>query len=293
MSAYDEAAHGERRVGEATRDGERRLDSPGALQSGDGPLRERIAFLEAELKETRERLRRLENAERIQSDFALAVSHELRTPLTLIRGYVQTLLFRWGTSEELKRRTMVEKINVSSHRLARLIDDIMLTTDVERGELPVVIKHIEVSDIVQSALVELQDRYAELLPPIVVAGPPSGAIADGFRLEQVLISLLDNAVKHTPVNGTVMLVWGADGDDVVIKVSDEGPGIDREDMPRLFTRFGRLENPMMQGNGGVGLGLYIARSLIEAMNGRIWVQSAPGVGSTFSVALPASDDESE
>jgi len=291
MSTHDETAPGERKTGQAPREGERRLASPSDT-AGRDPLRDRIAFLEAELKETRERLRRLENVERMQSDFALAVSHELRTPLTLIRGYVQTLLFRWGTAEEPKRRTMVEKINVSSHRLARLIDDIMLTTDVERGELPVVIKHIEVSDVVQSALVELQDRYADLLPPIVVAGPPIGAVADGFRLEQVLISLLDNAVKHTPTNGTVMLVWGADGDDVVIKVSDEGPGIDREDIPRLFTRFGRLENPMAQGSGGVGLGLYIARSLIEAMNGRIWVQSAQGVGSTFSIALPASDDES-
>ncbi len=249
-------------------------------------LRERIAYLENELSLVRERLRLLEDTERIQTDFALAVSHELRTPLTLIRGYVQTLLYRWTTSEEVRRRGMVEKINVSSHRLARLVDDMLLITDVERGALPVVLKSVAIPDVVASALDELRDRYPDGLPAIVVAGPPVRALADGFRLEQVVISLLDNAVKHAPPASTVMLVWGEEDGAVVVKISDEGSGIDPADIPRLFTRFGRLERSLGQANGGVGLGLYIARRLIEAMNGRIWVESVRGAGSTFSVAVP-------
>ncbi len=249
-------------------------------------LRGRIVYLEGELALMRERLRLVEETERIQTDFALAVSHELRTPLTLIRGYVQQLLYRWTTSEEVRRRGMVEKINVSSHRLARLVDDMLLITDVERGALPVVLKSVALPDIVASALEELRDRYPDGLPAIVIAGPPVWAIADGFRLEQVLISLLDNAVKHAPSASTVMLVWGEEDGAVVVKISDEGSGIDPADIPRLFTRFGRLERSLGQTNGGVGLGLYIARRLVEAMNGRIWVDSVRGSGSTFSVAVP-------
>ncbi len=249
-------------------------------------LRERVAYLENELTLMRERLRLVEDTEQIQTDFALAVSHELRTPLTLIRGYVQTLLYRWTTAEEVRRRGMVEKINVSSHRLARLVDDMLLITDVERGALPVVLKSVAMPDVVAAALEELRDRYPDGLPAIVVAGPPVRAIADGFRLEQVLISLLDNAVKHAPPASTVMLVWGEEDGAVVVKVSDEGSGIDPADIPRLFTRFGRLERSLGQTNGGVGLGLYIARRLIEAMNGRIWADSVRGSGSTFSVAVP-------
>jgi len=281
MCAYDVSGHGSE-AGTALDEGEQGLGQADREQA----LRERIAYLEGELALMRERLRLVEETERIQTDFALAVSHELRTPLTLIRGYVQTLLYRWTTSEEVRRRTMVEKINVSSHRLARLVDDMLLITDVERGALPVVIKSVAIPDVVASALEELRDRYPDGLPAIVVAGPPVRAIADGFRLEQVVISLLDNAVKHAPPASTVMLVWGEEDGAVVVKVSDEGSGIAAADIPRLFTRFGRLERSLGQANGGVGLGLYIARRLVEAMNGRIWVDSARGSGSTFSVAVP-------
>ena len=249
-------------------------------------LRARVVTLEEELGGVREKLRHMEEIDRIHADFAFAMSHELRTPLTLISGYAQKLLLRWGLTDEERRRDMVEKINVSSHRLSRLIEDMLLVTDVERGELPLRIKSVAVSAAVDQALIDLRDRYQERLPAVVVSGEPLHAVADGFRLEQVLISLLDNAVKHAPAGSTIRVTWCREGQRIRISVADEGIGIDPADVPRLFTRFGRLERVLGQSRGGVGLGLYIARRLVEAMNGEIAIESTPGEGSTFHVTLP-------
>lgn len=253
-------------------------------------LRARVAELEQELREARARLRRLEEVERVQSDFTMAISHELRTPLTLISGYAQTLLLRWGRTDDERRHAMVEKINISSHRLTRLVEDILLLTDVEQGTLPMHIKNTGIAEVVAEALRELRDRYPRGLPAIDLSETDEHVLADAFRLEQVLINLLDNAVKHTPLEAAVGLRWRRAGEQVVIEVSDQGGGIDPADIPRLFTRFGRLEHVVGQSLGGVGLGLYIARQLVEAMQGRIWVDSAFGAGSTFYVALPAAPD---
>lgn len=249
-------------------------------------LRAHIASLERELGMARERLRQLEEADYARTDFAFTISHELRTPLTLISGYAQKLLLRWQETDEERRRGMVEKINVSSHRLSRLVDDILLLTDVERGALSILTRNVAVTEVVEQALGELSDRYPNGLPPVEASGPSIHAMADGFRLEQVLISLLDNAVKHSPHGATITLTWEIEDRWVLIKVADQGGGIDDADVARVFARFGRLERAMGQSRGGVGLGLYIARRLTEAMNGRIWVDSIPGVGSTFCVAVP-------
>jgi signal transduction histidine kinase len=125
---------------------------------------------------------------------------------------------------------------------------------------------------------------------VAVSGPDVQVLADGFRLEQVLICLLDNAVKHASRQSTVGVAWLRDGSRVVIGVSDQGEGIDAADMARLFTRFGRVERTMGQRHGGIGLGLYIARQLTEAMGGAIWVKTERGAGSTFYVSVPAVDE---
>lgn len=249
-------------------------------------LRARVALLEAELGLMRDKLRHMEEIDRIHADFAFAISHELRTPLTLISGYAQKLLLRWQITDDERRRGMVEKINVSSHRLSRLIEDMLLVTDVERGELPIHLRSVAVPAVVEQALGDLRDRYQDRMPAVTVSGEPTWALADGFRLEQVLICLLDNAVKHAPSGSTVSITWRREDDVVTIGVTDEGKGIDPTDVPRLFARFGRLERVLGQSQGGVGLGLYIARRLVDAMDGRIEVESAPGEGSTFYVTLP-------
>jgi len=141
--------------------------------------------------------------------------------------------------------------------------------------------------VVDQALTDLRDRYQDRLPTIAVSGEPIAARADGFRLEQVLIYLLDNAIKHAPAGSTITITWTREGKQVIIGVSDQGKGIDPADVPRLFTRFGRLERVLGQSQGGIGLGLYIARRLVDAMDGDIRVESTPGEGSTFYVTLPS------
>ena len=254
---------------------------------GERALRERIAQLERELSSVRKRLRRVEELDRVYTDFVLAVSHELRTPLTLISGYAQKLLLRWTATDEERRRGMVEKINVSSHRLSRLIDDMLLITDVESGDLNVHIRSVALPEVIRAAVTELIDRYPDRTPSITLDGHEERVRADGFRLEQVLIYLLDNAVKHSPPEAPVGVSWRREDEQVVIAVTDQGTGIDPADMARLFTRFSRLQRTMGQSHGGVGVGLYIARHLSEAMGGRIWAESERGQGSTFRVALPA------
>lgn len=265
------------------------MAAPESTQStGEQALRDRVSQLERDLAVARERLRNLQELDQIYTDFTHAVSHELRTPLTLISGYAQQLLLRWTATDEARRYTMVEKINVSSRRLARLIDDILLMADVEEGDLPMHVKSVALREIVDQALNEVRDRYPSGLPAISVQGGDAAVLADGFRLEQVLIYLLDNAVKHSPPAATVTVSWRCEGDHVVLAVADQGQGIDPSDMPRLFRRFGRVQRTIGQSHGGVGLGLYIARRLIEAMQGRIWTESTPGAGSTFYISVLAS-----
>lgn len=256
-----------------------------ARPTSEQALHERLAQLEQELTAARERLRNLQEIDQIYTNFALAVSHELRTPLTLISGYAQQLLLRWDSTDDARRYAMVEKINVSSHRLSRLVDDMLLIADVEAGGLPVHVKSVALHEIVTAALNDLRDRHPQGLPEVEVHGPDAWVEADGFRLEQVLICLLDNAVKHSPPRSAVTLTWDHDGADVVIAVADQGAGFDPADMARLFTRFGRVQSAMGQSHGGIGLGLYIARRLTEAMKGRIWVESTRGRGSIFYVAI--------
>jgi signal transduction histidine kinase len=252
-------------------------------------LRERIAVLERELSTARKRLRHLEDLDRTYTDLALGVSHELRTPLTLISAYAQKLLLRWTTTDDERRLSMVDKINVSSRRLARLVDDMLLSTDVELGELPLHIRSVAVREVVARAIDEMRERYTEGLPALDTVGDDLYARADGFRLEQVLICLLDNAVKHSGAYTTVTVTWRREGDRVVIAVTDQGGGISPADMPRLFQRFGRVQRTLSQSVGGMGLGLYIARRLTEAMDGCIWAESEHGHGSTFYIAIPASE----
>jgi signal transduction histidine kinase len=249
-------------------------------------LRRRIAHLEKELATARDRLRTLQQHDSFYTN-ALTVSHELRTPITLISGYAQQLLLRWHSTDEARRYAMVEKINVSSRRLARLIDDILLISEVEAGELPLLVKKdVSLRNVVHEALTEVRDRYKTDLPDVAVTGDDVCVLADGFRLEQVLICLLDNAIKHSPRDAPVTVRWYREGDEMVIAISDQGGGIASAEMERLFTPFGRLQRTPGHGRGGVGLGLYIARRLTEAMNGHIWVESERGSGSTFHIAVP-------
>ena len=223
-------------------------------------------------------------AERLQRDFLAMVGHDLRGPLTTLRGNAQ-LLRRRGAYREAN----VDAIITQADRMARLIDDLTDLVRFEAGRPELRRAPVELVGLVraqaEAARVLSADHAVEVVAP---DGPLTGEW-DADRLGQVLQNLLGNALKHAPAGGRVEVRVETDGAEARVSVRDEGPGIAPEHLPHLFERFYRAD---ATGAGGLGLGLYISRMLVEAHGGRIWAESEPGAGSTFTVALPVAPEGS-
>ncbi len=249
---------------------------------------ENIRLLERE----RERTAALQELNDLRTDFVSTVSHELRTPLTSIIGFTESLQGYWGRMNEEKKLEMLHKIRLSSLRLERMVRDLLVVSRVEAGDIPLRLGPVDVAELVSAAVQEISGKYQG--DHIVVVQPvvPVTAEADGDRLTQVIVNLLDNAIKYSPEGSPVTVRWEARESTLVLRVEDQGCGIAAEDLPRLFTRFGKIGTAMRSGHVGTGLGLYISHGLVTAMKGQISVQSTPGQGSTFTVTLPRAADAS-
>jgi two-component system phosphate regulon sensor histidine kinase PhoR len=237
-------------------------------------------------------LRRLEV---IRRDFVANVSHELRTPLTAIKGYAETLLGAAGDDRDTAKRFLAI-IDRHSERLGRLIDDLLTLSDLELGRTPMRLAPVAIGPAVDDVLqifaepvaragVRVEAQIAPALPPI---------LADGDRLRQVLINLVDNAVKYTPAGGRVSVrAMHAMGDDqagmVEIAVEDSGVGIPAQDLPRLTERFFRVDKARSRELGGTGLGLAIVKHIVQAHGGSLAISSALGQGTTVRVFFPAAE----
>jgi two-component system phosphate regulon sensor histidine kinase PhoR len=235
-------------------------------------------------------LRRLEV---IRRDFVANVSHELRTPLTAIKGYAETLLGTAGDDRETARRFLAI-IDRHSERLGRLIDDLLTLSDLELGRTPMRLNAVTVGSAVDDVLqifakpvaragVRVEAQVATSLPPVH---------ADGDRLRQVLINLVDNAIKYTPVGGQVLVrAMPAAGTEhagmVEIAIEDSGIGIPAQDLPRLTERFFRVDKARSRELGGTGLGLAIVKHIVQAHGGSLAISSALGQGTTVRVFFPA------
>jgi signal transduction histidine kinase len=198
-----------------------------------------------------------------------------------MRGFVQLMLRRKQLSEPALRTMLAQ-----ADRLERLINDLLDSARLEAGRLESVPERVDLVSLAQEtaqAAVQLSPTHT-----IRVLAPEMRVIGrwDAGRLEQVFENLLTNAIKYSPDGSEVLVRIEVDGSDAVVTVTDHGSGIPPEQLPHLFSRFTRLQAAMTSGTPGLGLGLYIARSLVEAHRGRIWVDSEIGVGSTFGFALP-------
>jgi PAS domain S-box-containing protein len=225
--------------------------------------------------------------EEVKSDFVAAVSHALRTPLTSIYGFAETLLRRDVLFGEEERRTFVEYIASESRRLSSIVDQLLNVARLDAGDL-----HVEPGEIDVAAVVsEVLDSASGLIDghrfEVDLPSEPLAAEADAEKLRQVFGILVENAVKYSPAGGTVTVAARRKDDTVEVRVVDEGIGIPLGERERIFRKFYRAEATARDGAGGTGLGLFIAKELVTAMGGRIWVESEDGNGSSFAFELPA------
>jgi PAS domain S-box-containing protein len=228
--------------------------------------------------------------EQVKSDFVSTVSHELRTPLTSIYGFAETLLRRDVIFGEEERQTFLRYIASESQRLTSIVDTLLNVARLDTGDLQVNLAETDVGDVVGQVLETVTEadvnghRFVVELP-----NEPLAAKADAEKLRQVCTILVDNALRYSPDGGTVTVGAARRQDTVEVSVTDEGIGIPQADQEQIFRKFYRgADADLRVGAGGTGLGLFIARGLVTAMGGRIWVSSREGEGSRFAFELPAS-----
>ncbi len=230
---------------------------------------------------------RLKQLERIRQDFVANVSHELRTPLTTIKGYAETLLE--GALKEDQAFQFVQVIKRHTDRLTKIVEDLLMLSRIETKEFLLKMEVISVRDFVDDIVDFVKDPAEKKKISLSRNEIPSSLAvqADRNYLEQILINLLDNAIKYTPEGGRVAVsAVEKDSKDIQFSVEDNGIGIPKEDLSRIFERFYRVDKGRSKEMGGTGLGLSIVKHLVQAHGGRVWVESQPGKGSVFYFTLP-------
>ena len=230
---------------------------------------------------------RLKELERIRQDFVANVSHELRTPLTTIKGYAETLLD--GALKEEVAFKFVQVIKRQSDRLTKIVEDLLTLSKIESKEFQLKIETFPFLELAEDVLRYIHEATEKKKISISLEIPtPLIVKADRHYLEQILINLIDNAIKYGREGGKVTLsTIQKDQKEIEVSVRDNGIGIPRDDLPRIFERFYRVDKGRSQELGGTGLGLSIVKHLVQAHGGRVWAESQLGEGSTFYFTLPA------
>jgi signal transduction histidine kinase len=263
----------------------------------DVPNRDELGALATDLNRMSEELGRaygrLESANRHKSQFVASMSHELRTPLNAIIGFSDVLQEQLFGPLNVRQQRYVQHIAGSGRHLLALINDILDLSKVESGRMDLELAPVGLGELLENCLTmlrELATRHDIELH--LQLDPRIGCIqADERKLKQVVFNLLSNAVKFTPDGGRVDVALQSVADDTVqISVRDNGPGLAEEDQQRIFQEFEQAGPAALRPHEGTGLGLAVAKRMVELHGGRIWVQSQLGAGSTFSFTLPVRQD---
>lgn len=230
----------------------------------------------------------LKQADKVRRDFVANVSHELRTPLSILSGYIETLLDNPKTSgEELSR--ILQVMERHSKRLRLLLDDLLSLAHLESRNASLQVSDIQLAQLFDNVIRDWEKKLAEKRLKIIVDLPPDRTIrADETRLQEVLYNLLDNAVKYSRENGVIRLQAAQQGSEMVLSVTDNGIGISKDDLPRIFERFYRADKARSSRSirSGTGLGLAIVKHIAQLHGGRAEARSEPGKGTTVRVMLP-------
>ena len=256
------------------------------LDSIANTLGEAIERREAEVEKARASAMAaaLREADRIKTNFMSIASHELRTPMTVLVGFTELLLNR--DLPEEKQRDWLERIYRESKRLATIVDDLLNVSRIQSGQITVEQQKLKLLEVVREAVQLVSGVSEKHSLALDIPEDLPLVLGDRDKLTQVLINLLDNAIKYSPQGGKITVAARQETERVVVSVSDQGIGIAPEDRERIFTTFTRIRRPEAGGVRGTGLGLYIVKALVELMGGEIWVESELDKGSTFFFSLP-------
>lgn len=238
---------------------------------------------------------KLHNLDHLKDDFVSVASHELRTPMTAIRSYVWMALHKPDVPLTEKLKKYLYRTLVSTERLINLVNDMLNVSRIEAGKIEIDPKPFDIVVLVKEVMEEVKVKADEKLIKLQVLEQKLPSVfADPDKVHQILLNLVGNALKFTPPDGVISVGFFTDGNMIEISVKDTGAGISKEDLAKLFHKFSRLDNSYvaMGVSGGTGLGLYISKSLVDLMRGRIWASSEGlNKGTTFAFSLPIATKE--
>lgn len=237
-----------------------------------------------------------EELEKMKLDFVSMASHELRTPLTSIIGYLSVFLNENKGKVDSSEMDLLEKSLTSAQQLLILVQNLLSVNKIEREQMSVSPQSLDYLPIVTKAVEDLKDQAVQkniVLNLGVSQQNLPKVMTDSIRISEVITNLLANAINYTNPGGKVNISLQASPNEIVTTISDTGVGIPKEAIPHLFNKFFRVSNQTQSASKGTGLGLYISKSIIEKLGGKIWVESEIGQGSKFSFTLPSAERKSE
>lgn len=251
------------------------------VMGGQAAIAIENAHLFQKIQQAYDELKKLDH---LKSEFVNIAAHELRTPLAILLGYASVMAEEASEAD----RSRLDIIISNAMRLGALIDDMLNLSYLERGQARLEIEEVVLRDVIQEAILDNKNMAQEksLLIEVDIPADFPPLLTDRQKLDLILMNLLSNAIKYTPEGGNISVKARLSEGKAVIAVSDSGIGIPPEERDRIFDRFYQVENSLTRQHGGIGLGLALVKSLVELCQGRIWVESEVGKGSTFSFELP-------
>ena len=226
--------------------------------------------------------------EEMKLDFVSMAAHELRTPLTSIKGYLHIFLRDYAKSMDPEQTSILSRIGISTQKLVSLVENLLNVSRIEKGDLTLSLLPLDWVKNIYEVVAEIINQANDKKITLEFIKPQQSSInviADKFRINEVLTNLLANAITYTSPGGKITVWLERKGNEVITHIQDTGEGIPKDALPHLFTKFFRVSGTLEQGSKGAGLGLYIAKSVVQLHKGKIWVNSELGKGSTFSFSL--------
>ncbi|MEM9984788.1 MAG: HAMP domain-containing sensor histidine kinase [Bacteroidota bacterium] len=234
-------------------------------------------------------IKKLKDMENFRREFLGEVSHELKTPIFAVQGFIHTLMDGAMEDEKVRMR-FLKKAMKNADRLSSLVQDLLIVTQAESGEMELKIRKFNLRELIQEVLDTLEHKFTKKSRDITCEIISNGldhlmVLADRERIQQVLINLVDNAIKYGDPQGKVTIRMEIEQDKLITSVKDEGPGIEPEHHEKVFRRFYRVDKSRSREKGGTGLGLAICKHLLKMHGEQIRVESTPGEGTTFLFSL--------